>query len=226
MRHGSNTRTTGPIVLTLLLVAWACVPDAPAGLDERNGADGGDDNETPQPTTGSIVADVSATGVEMPDGFLVTLDDSATVLVPPSSDVTWTGVPPGPHSVTLLDLPPNCGTTVTNPQLVTVEAGAAAAASFPVSCTPTRGELRIVVETTGDEGVDEDGYRIEVEEAGVSERVDVDAELTVPDLEPGSYRVRLRDVNRDCRAAGGRDRTVEVEAGTTTDVEFVVTCED
>lgn len=202
----------------------SCVPDGPSGppTEAPN-----DDPAPPAPSAGAITAGVSVDGRDAPDSVSIRLDGDETKRLPPTESVTWTDVEPGDHLVELSDLPGNCAAGGSNPRLVTVASGGLAITLFEVTCTARLGELHVAVSTTGDDA-DEDGYEVRIDGEGVELRVDVDrdADLEFPNLPPGSYRVRLRDVDKDCEVAGGDDRDVAVGAGEQVEVEFRVECDD
>lgn len=207
-----------------------CVPGAPTGPE----AEGSNEepeapapSPSPPPAAGSIVAGVSTSGDDVPDSVTIRLDDGAPERLSSSGSVSWTDLEPHDHLVELGDLPENCSSQGENPRVVAVEAGRQTVTLFGIVCSRRLGEIRVRVTTTGEEE-DRDGYRVEVEGDGVSLRMDVgrEADLTVPDLTPGAYRVRLRDVQKDCEVEEDDKLDVDVAAGERVEVEFRVECED
>jgi hypothetical protein len=70
-----------------------------------------------------------------PDGYTVQVDDGAAQPIGPSASLTLADLPPGPHTVTLGGLAPNCQVEGDNPRTVTVVAGERAQVDFGVTCT-------------------------------------------------------------------------------------------
>ena len=224
--HRSGRTVVATMACAVLLVGFvasSCVPEGPSGPDTRSEEDA--DAPGPSgPLTGSVLASVETVGAEVPDSLELSLDDTEPRSVPATGVFTWADVTPGVHVVTLGGLPENCSVPE-NPRQIDVEAGLQSVAGFAVACVATTGELRIVV-TTGGDGTDRDGYRIEVSGADVDERVGTQAELLLPGLEPGAYVVRLRDVDGDCEVEGDDRVEVDVLPGQRADVSFRVDCDD
>lgn len=207
-----------------------CVPGAPTdaaaeGTTEAPEAPAPAPN--PPPAVGSIMAGVSPSGDDVPDSVSVRLNDGDPERVPSSGSVSWSDLEPGDHLLQLSDVPDNCTPEGENPRVVAVESGRQTVTLFDIVCSRRLGEIRVRVTTTG-EDEDSDGYRVEVDGDGVTLRMDVgrEADLTVPDLAPGSYRVRLRDVDKDCEVEEDDRLDVDVAAGERVEVEFRVECDD
>lgn len=203
----------------------SCVPDGPSGLPTNAPNDG--TPAPPAPPVGAITAGVSVDGLDLPDSVSIRLNGAQMKRLPPTESVTWTDVEPGDHLVELSDLPDNCVSEGSNPRLVSVASGGLAIALFEVMCSARLGANRVQVSTTG-EDPDEDGYEVRVDGDGVELRVQVgtNADLAFPNLQPGAYRVMLRDVDKDCDLAGDDRHDVEIDAGEQVDVEFRVECDD
>jgi hypothetical protein len=228
MRHPHHTSALVAALVAAGLGLLSCVPDAPSGPEDTSPNDEPEAPAPPrQPATGSLTTGVSTSGVDMPDSVSVNLDAGAAQRLPSSGSFTWSDLAPGDHLVELSGLPGNCAPDGENPRIVTVESDQNAVTLFTVSCSPSLGEIHVLVTTTSD-GEDDDGYRVEVEGDGVSLRVDVgrDAALTFPDLAPGQYRVRLRDVDKECDVADDDQFDVEVTTGERVEVAFRVDCDD
>lgn len=88
--------------------------------------------------------------------------------------------------------------------------------------TVTTGTLEVTVSTTGDTQ-DEDGYIINVNGAG-SESAEVNATVTFPDLEEGSYDLELSGVAGNCSMEGDNPRKVTITAEDTTNVQAQINC--
>jgi Tol biopolymer transport system component len=90
-----------------------------------------------------------------------------------------------------------------------------------VSPPATPGAVAITV-TTGGSGTDPDGYSVLVN-GSVRGTVSSAGSITVPDLAPGSYTVRLAGVGIFCSASPAT-RSAAVSAGSTAEIAFDVTC--
>lgn len=205
-----------------LLAFQACVPDAPAGLDD------GDSTPLPEPNDpaapGSLTADLSTIGPEAPDTLLLSLDGAAPESVDAEGGWTWSSLSEGDYAVELGGVPGNCTVLEENPRTVTVAAGAAARTDFTVICIATVGDLRVSAETSGTR-VDDDGYRVELDGGAQREQIDVNGSVTFEGLPPGLHEVHLRDVDRHCDIDGDDRVDVDVNVGETVDVAYVLTCD-
>lgn len=205
-----------------LLAFQACVPDAPAGLDD------GDSTPLPEPNDptapGSLTADLSTSGPERPDTLLLSLDGAAPESVDAEGSWTWSSLPAGDYAVELNGVPGNCAVVEENPSVVTVAAGAAARTDFTVICIPTVGDLRVSAETSGTR-IDDDGYRVELDGGVRREQIDVNGSVTFEGLAPGLHEVRLRDVDRHCDIDGDDRVEADVNVGEIVDVAYVLTCD-
>jgi WD40 repeat protein len=86
----------------------------------------------------------------------------------------------------------------------------------------TTGSIRVQLTSSGDD-VDPDGYELEVEGVpGTS--VGPGDVVTIPDMRPGDYTVRLSEVADNCTVHGANPRSVTVVAGRTTEVPLSVAC--
>lgn len=226
MRQLRHSWVIGAALAGTGLGLLSCVPDGPSGLPTNAPNDEGSP-APPAPSVGAITAGVSVDGLDVPDSVSIRLDGAQMKRLPPTESVTWTDVEPGDHLVEVSDLPDNCVSDGSNPRLVSVDSGGLAITLFDVTCSARLGAIRVLVSTTG-EDLDEDGYEVRVDGDGVELRVEVgsNADLAFPNLQPGSYRVMLRDVDKDCDLAGSDRYDVEVDTGEQIDVEFRVECDD
>jgi TolB protein len=86
-------------------------------------------------TTGTIQLTVSTNGLNPdPDGYTLLLDGRAGQPIAPSVSIILSDLAPGPHSIALDGVAPNC-TVGTNPTQVTVLAGSATSTAVTVTCT-------------------------------------------------------------------------------------------
>lgn len=230
MRRRYHSRALVLVLATAGLGLLGCVPGAPTGPEAEGSNEGPEapaPSPNPPPAVGSIMAGVSPSGDDVPDSVSMRLNDGDPERVPSSGSVSWSDLEPGDHLLELHDVPENCSPEGENPRVVAVESGRQTVTLFAIVCSRRLSEIGVRVTTTG-EGEDPDGYRVEVEGDGVALRMDVgrEADLTVPDLAPGSYRVRLRDVDKDCDVKGNDRLDVDVAAGERVEVEFRVECDD
>jgi Tol biopolymer transport system component len=87
---------------------------------------------------------------------------------------------------------------------------------------PTTGTLEITTATTGPEP-DTDGYVVTVDDA-TQTVIGPNATFQLQNLESGDHSVRLAGVAENCAVAGENPRSIQVEAGKTTRLDFAVTC--
>jgi Tol biopolymer transport system component len=87
---------------------------------------------------------------------------------------------------------------------------------------PTAGSLEITTATTGPEP-DADGYVITVDD-GSQTVIGANATFQLHNVEPGDHSVQLAGVAENCAVAGENPRSIQVEAGKTASLDFVVTC--
>jgi hypothetical protein len=94
------------------------------------------------PSSGSITVSASTGGEEIdPDGYTLRLDGAERGPIGSTATVTLDQIAPGPHSVELAGVAPNCQVQGDNPQTVTVVAGSTAPAAFTVSCAAPSGSV-------------------------------------------------------------------------------------
>ena len=123
------TRFVRAVLFATLTMAGACSdsqspkPEALLGL----------------PDLGTIVVTVSTSGSDVPSGYTVTVDGSQSQSVGANGIVTFMGLSPGDHTVSLGDVPSNCTVSGANPRTVTVPSGGTTTTTFSVSCAPTGG---------------------------------------------------------------------------------------
>jgi hypothetical protein len=164
-----------------------------------------------------------AFGYQNPENFALTIDGGPTRPLGSVSTFTIANIAAGPHTVQLLDIPPNCTVRGDNPSLVTVPAGGRGRVRFDVFCDPfPPGSIRLSVVTTG-VSPDEDGYTI-VGDFGPEIATPSNSEVPIFDLQPGNYNVGLSGIAPNCAVEGDNPRLVEVPIGSTLDLSFTVTC--
>ena len=87
---------------------------------------------------------------------------------------------------------------------------------------PTTGILEISTATSGPEP-DADGYVIRVDD-GAETAIGPNATLQRQNVESGDHSVRLLGVAENCALAGENPRSIQVVAGKTATLDFVITC--
>jgi hypothetical protein len=85
------------------------------------------------PGTLSVTTATGGTGSD-PDGYLLLVDD-VQVAAPEAAATVSVTLEPGPHSVRLSGLAPECTTSGSNPRTVTVARNRTASTTFNVTCT-------------------------------------------------------------------------------------------
>ena len=96
----------------------------------------------------------------------------------------------------------------------------ATACGQPSPTEPSTGTIRVVVTTTG---ARPDQFLLSVD-GGAATPIGATSSTVLPDLAPGGHHVTLGGVTSNCTATGDLDRTVQVEAGATADIEYAITC--
>ena len=94
------------------------------------------DCPTPAPTTGdlTVTTTTGGTGTLDPNGYTVTVD-GATQPIATNGSVTFTGLTPSNHSVSLADVASNCVVSGQNPRTVAVTAGNTTQTNFGITCS-------------------------------------------------------------------------------------------
>jgi hypothetical protein len=180
----------------------------------------------PPAQSGTMVVTATTSGPQQdPDGYLFAVDGGAPQAIGVSGSISLANVAAGSHTVLLSGLAANCTTSSSNPQTITVTAGASTTASFAVQCTaaaPTTGSIRLTTATTG-ENPDADGYAYAID-AGAEQPIGANATVTLQNQPAGSHSVRLAGIAGNCTVSGENPRSITVTAGVQTDVAFTVTC--
>src|SRR5205807_2228638 len=90
---------------------------------------------TPPPTTRNPPLTTSTTCSSSPSRYTATVDGSQSQAIGVNSNVTFTTLAAGSHSVALTNVASNCTVSGSNPRTVTVPSGGTATTTFSVSCT-------------------------------------------------------------------------------------------
>ena len=89
------------------------------------------------------------------------------------------------------------------------------------STDATDGFILVITTTTG-AALDADGYAVSVDEA--AQEIEINDELSINGVTPGSHSVALSGVAANCTLDGTNPRIVTVDPGTPTEVDFNVSC--
>jgi hypothetical protein len=158
------------------------------------------------------------TGSQPPDAFTFRVESQITIAVPANGDAIL-HLPPGPHAVSLRELPINCSLRDEYPATVTLAPGTTTQLRFVVDCPPP-GIARVSVPASGDDPPGES--RISIDERP-SIAVPAGASVDVP-LGQGSHRFALSSLATNCTAARVGPVAAQIASGATTIVELPLQC--
>ena len=82
--------------------------------------------------------------------------------------------------------------------------------------------LRVTVTTSGTD-LDPDGYTLVIDKRG-ARPVDINATVNVEPLAEGQHSIQLTGVAANCAIQGANPRIAKVQAGKTTNLDFLITC--
>jgi Tol biopolymer transport system component len=177
---------------------------------------------TVPPVPGSLEINMVTNGVEPDlDGYLLRIDDGPPQVVG-TMETVKREEPPGSHTAALEGVAANC-TVADNPRSVTVVSEETAAITFEVSCTATRGTIRVTVTTTGSPP-DPDGYLLSLDGSTTGKPIESNVEVSFIDLAAGPHTVTLGGLVANCRLRGDVSRETTVVPGLTSELGFEVTC--
>jgi dipeptidyl aminopeptidase/acylaminoacyl peptidase len=172
------------------------------------------------PAAGQVRVAVSTIGPDMdPDGYTLTLDDTASAVVQSNGVATFPNVSAGQHSVAMTGLALNCSAAAVPP--VDVAPGVIADVSANVTCVQLVGALRVTAPTTG---VDPDVAYLLYVDQDVPRLLLANDTLAFPILVSGNHALRIAGVSPNCAVAGSVTQTAVVTFGTTNVVRFDVAC--
>src|SRR5436190_16289893 len=176
-------------------------------------------------TTGSLKVTTNTTGSDLdPDGYTVVVDGSQSKAIGINSNVTFSGLSPGDHSVQLNGIAQNC-TVGSNPRTVSITVGNTTATTFSVICAATTGTLTVSNSTTGS-NLDPDGYTVTVSgPAGTaSKTMATNGNVSFANIPPGSYQVTLSGAAANCTVTSANPQTANITPGNTATTSFTVAC--
>jgi hypothetical protein len=174
--------------------------------------------------TGDILLSVLTSGVEFDaDGYTVNVDGVAGPQAAASFSalVTLARLTPGPHEITLSGLASNCSVAASEPHTAMVVVDQAVTLAVNVACRTTSGTIRVVTTTNVSSTSDPDGYLLAV--GTTSNIVAPQTGLTTVTVKPGTYDVKLSDIEPSC-SVPSTTQSVPVAAGGTATINFDVTC--
>jgi Tol biopolymer transport system component len=167
---------------------------------------------------------VSTTGSEPdPDGYDVSIDGDLYAPLPPDDFFIILFHPiltPGPHTIALSGLEPNCAVSGEHPRTVHIVETESAIVQLDVVCNPA-GTLEVGVATNGGDP-DPDGYVVTLN-GGPRRWISAEGGR-FEFLAPGAYTVALFDVAPHCTLSGPNTATATLVSGGTAAVDFTVTC--
>jgi hypothetical protein len=178
------------------------------------------------PSTGSLAITASTTGSSPDaDGYQVTVDGADRGALPTNGSVTLTDFPSGAHSVGLSGLAANCTVEGDNPRSADIAGGQTAGLSFTVTCTTPPAEAGTLQVVTGTSGPipDPDGYTFAVD-GGAAQVIGLNSTVALANTSASVHTVQLSGAATNCTVDGTNPRPVTVNAGSTAEVRFTVTC--
>jgi hypothetical protein len=184
----------------------------------------------PSPSTGTLAVSNTTTGSNFPTSYTVTVDAGTASAISqtmvPNGSTTFTGLSANTHSVTLSNIASNCTVTSTNPQSVTVTAGATTNATFTVSCTAPSATGTLTVSNTTTGSVPTTSYTVTVSgtPGTASQPMAPNGSTTFSNVPPATYTVQLSGQPANCTVTSTNPQTVTVTAGATTNATFTVSC--
>jgi len=171
---------------------------------------------------GNLTVSTSTSGSSLPSGYTVSLDNGAqTQAIGINSNVTFTNLAAGSHTVALTGVASNCTVSGGNTQTVTVPSGGTGTASFSVSCTTPPGNLTVSTSTAGSSLPS--GYTVTVD-GSQSQTIGVSGSVTFTNLSAGSHSVALKNVASNCTVTSANPQTATVPSGGTATTAFTVSC--
>ena len=175
------------------------------------------------PTTGTLLVTTTTAGDEPdPDGYTVQLDGGEPQPIGVAATIERSELEPrDDHTLRLDGLAPNCSVEE-NPRTVSIAAGQTTTSTFAVVCTATSGGVVITTVTTG-AAPDPDGYGVVLD--GVDQGlIPANGQLSLTGLALGSHVVGLSGLAGNCSLQGDNLRAVTVAPGSSTAVDYAITC--
>jgi len=174
--------------------------------------------------TGVFVT-VATTGVD-PDsnGYTVSLDAGPDTAL--GTEIIFTRLAPGNHTLALSDVAANCAVNGDNPQTAAVETGAITLVPFTIACGAATGIISVTAATSGLD-LPAGTYSVRMDD-GEPQALGPNATLTWGQMAPGEHTVTLSGIPANCGVTGDNPRVVTVTGGgptrETAQTTFQVTC--
>jgi tricorn protease-like protein len=192
------------------------------GCGGGSGADQTGPGDPTGPTEGTLEVIASTTGSDLdPDGYTLTVDNSAPQSLPSNGADTVASLSTGTHTVTLAGMAPNCLLGGQNPRNVEIAAASMTSLQFHIACEQPPA-ISVSAATTGEE-LDSDGYEVAVD-GGESQPLSINGSVRISGLTPGEHDVSLLGVADNCVVAGNNPVRVAVVGGSTANADFTVSC--
>jgi hypothetical protein len=181
---------------------------------------------SPPPQVGELRITTATGGPDQDaNGYQFTVDGGQVQPIGTNTTATLTNVAAGSHEVQLSDVAGNCDVQGGSSKSVSVAANGTTTVTFNVTCHavgPSTGSIRVTTTTSGADE-DGDGYQFAVD-GGAAQPIATDGAGTASGIAPGTHEVVLSDVAANCVVENGSSKTASVAAGTTTTVDFTITC--
>lgn len=172
--------------------------------------------------TGNLTVSATTTGTNLDtDGYTYAIDGGAPQPIGINATIPLTGIPTGSHTVALAGVAANCTVTSGASKTVTVPPGGTATAAFAVSCAALTGDLAVTTSTSG--ANQPNAYSVTVD-GGSSKSIGASDSVTYNGIAAGNHSVQLNGVPGNCSVSGLNPRMVTVQAGSTVEASFTITC--
>ena len=171
---------------------------------------------------GSIDVTVATSGVDLPDGYGIALDSAVVNRVEINGGTTFADVWPGPHTVDLNGVAPNCAVSGPTSLSVMVASGRTTHVAFVVGCAAF-GAVQVTAATSGAD-LDADGYTVQVEGQPAQALSPNGGVAVFSQVAAGLRLVTLGGVRTNCTVSGSSSVTVTVPSGAAASVAFAITC--
>ncbi len=174
--------------------------------------------------TGALKVTTSSSGPGADsDGYTIRLDGVDRGTIAQAATLELTDLAAGDHTLELGGVASTCAVDHGPARTAQVTAGETAEVAFTVACSIATGSMEVVVSTSGG-SLDPDGYAVSLD-GRPSGRIEVNGNLTIPDLASGNHAVALSGLAFNCHVADGvGSREGSVLPGTAVRVDIAVAC--
>ena len=160
----------------------------------------GDDIASPGMGALEVTTSSSGPGADS-DGYTIRLDGVDRGTIAGAATLELTDVAAGDHTLELGGVASACAVADGPARQLQVTAGETAEVAFTVACSVVTGSMEVVVSTSGG-SLDPDGYEVSLD-GRPSGRIEVNGNLTIPDLASGNHAVALSGLAFNCHVADG-----------------------